>query len=421
MIRAYAVLGCAFCVASTLMTSSTGAAVPGSNGTIAFNDLGGGVVVVSPTGVGARGVASGLSPAWSPDGTKLAFGRRLPGPCAPCNFELIVLDIKSERQAKLFEGATFDPDPSWSPDGRTIAFVNQIAGFDDIWLVNADGSAPRQLTFSRNNSAPAWSPDGELIAFGGFEERAGVSTEIFTIRPDGSGERALMQDTAIDLQPSWSPNGTTITFASDRGGPMGEFDVHAMNRDGSGIRRLTTGARLCPVMNCFVARLTTSWSPDGTQIAFTSHRDGDPAVYVMSLDGTAQRRVAGPGFAPDWQPTVELSLSMRGPSRVRTRATATYSIAARNASPRTATAVVVRATVPRGASAIGARSSLGTCTIARMVVCPVGNLPSGASVTVTLRLRVTRRGNLLNSASVNGAEADPADHNNRATVRTVSR
>ena len=414
----------AFVVGVLLIAASSAAgAVPGSNGVLAFTDLAG-VSVVSPAGGGATTISDGFSPSWSPDGNKLVFARRLPGPCAPCNFELVVVDRMTGRETKIFEGATFDPAPSWSPDGRTIAFVHQLSGFDDIWLVGVDGTMPRRLTFSRNNHAPAWSPDGQLIAFDGFDESLGRSQEIFAVRPDGSGERALTNDAAFDAQPSWSPDGTTLTFASDRGGRRSlEFDVYAMSADGSAIRRLTTFAQLCAGGDsCFVAYLGTAWSPDGTQIAFTSHRDGGgPALYVMGVDGSGQRRVTGSGYAPDWQPTVELSLSMSGPARPRVGRAASYTLSVNNASPRTASGVVVTVNVARDAKALAARTSHGTCTVGRAVVCRLGDLPTAQPASLSVRIRISRRGKFTHVASVRGAEADPAVGNNRRAVRTTAR
>jgi uncharacterized repeat protein (TIGR01451 family) len=429
-LRLGASLGIIVGAAALLLASAapSPAVVPGSNGKLAF-DGSAGIGVVPPTGGTPAPVrANGFSPAWSPDGNRLVFARRLPGPCAPCSYELVVLDLVTDRETKIFEGTTFDPAPAWSPDGRTIAFVNQLDGFDDLWLVNSDGSSPRRLTFSRNNGAPAWSPDGTLIAFSGIAERSDLSYEIYVVRPDGSGERALTRDRAFDVEPSWSPDGSTLAFASTRGAagpetPVAEsLELYAMDADGSAIRALTSGAKLCPTgaQACRVRDAGTAWSPDGTQIAFTSHRDGpSSAVYVMNRDGSNQRRVGPPSStSPDWQPTVELSISASGPRRARVGRRATFSLAITNSSPRTSTAVSATVTLPRGATFVGASPSRGRCTGGRRVRCALGHLGADERASVDVRVRIRRAGRLRHVAAVRGVEADANEANNRATTVT---
>ena len=131
-----------------------------------------------------------------------------------------------------------------------IAFASDLDGDFEIWLVNADGSSPRQLT---DNAAmdisPAWSPDGSRLAF--ISNRDG-NDELYTMNADGSDVRRLTETPdASESFPAWSPDGQFISFDSDRGG---NWDVYIAKSDGSNLRRLTEHPG---------EDWISSWSPDG--------------------------------------------------------------------------------------------------------------------------------------------------------------
>ncbi len=118
-----------------------------------------------------------IEPAWSPDGSRIAFSSRRSG-----TFDLYVMNADGTGTERLTSGGKNDSHPTWSPSGTTIAFAR--AG--DIYVMNADGSGPRRVSDpSVEESEPAWSPDGGWIAFARRTPGTPVQ-EIWLMRPNGS-------------------------------------------------------------------------------------------------------------------------------------------------------------------------------------------------------------------------------------------
>ena len=199
------------------------------------------------------------------------------------NFEVYVMDADGSDIVNLTNYASAsDINPAWSPDGTKIAFTSDRDGVDfNIWVMNADGSGLVRLMNEPTvyEGRPQWSPDGTKIAFMAIHS---MNEEIFVMNADGSNLIQLTNDLAEDNGPTWSPDGTKIAFASNRDG--GDFNIWVMNAaDGTGLNRLTFN----PGFN----NAGPAWSPDGTKIAFKSHRDGNAEIYVMNADGSDQIRL----------------------------------------------------------------------------------------------------------------------------------
>jgi serine/threonine protein kinase/DNA-binding winged helix-turn-helix (wHTH) protein/WD40 repeat protein len=117
-------------------------------------------------------------------------------------------------------------DPSYSPDGSRLAFGSDRAGFEELWVGDAEGRGAVPLTRSDvvDSGSPRWSPDGSWIA---FDSRPNGNADIFVVRPDGGKPRRITTNSAEDVVPSWSRDGRWIYFMSMRSGEQQIWKVPA--------------------------------------------------------------------------------------------------------------------------------------------------------------------------------------------------
>ena len=138
---------------------------------------------------------------WSPDGSRFAFARSTPGYWSN---EIFVINADGTGEQKL--SGDGDGSPAWSPDGSQILFNSVRSGSNQLWLMQADGQSPQNLTnadeFSHGEAV--WSPDGAEIVF----DRGGVNLPIlFRMRVDGTGIVPLASTggTSWDSPSQWLP------------------------------------------------------------------------------------------------------------------------------------------------------------------------------------------------------------------------
>ncbi len=351
-----AVLALAALVGLTFTGAPAGAAFPGTNGKIACHGPGDRtsanpdaeddfeIFTINPDGTNftlltnngpfnvpgdsTSGRPQEFGPAYSPDGTKVAFESTRTG-----GSELFIMNADGTNVKRLTFALGDDAAPHFSPDGRQIVFTaGRNDGQFEVYRIDADGTNETRLTFNPGNDGRAsWSPDGRRIAFetsrpsNSSEEPGGgtnPNNEIATMNPDGS-DIVLLTDTVrpvIHRSTRWSPDGSQIVFDSNRDEPAATTppnnnDIYKMNRDGSNITRLTTNAGNEARFSA-IDQLP-QFSPDGTKIVFDSARDsqppgpnGEPAVfnlevYTMNADGSGETRITnqlGTDSRCDWEP-----------------------------------------------------------------------------------------------------------------------
>ena len=136
------------------------------------------------------------------------------------NNEIWRYDLKGgEAPRRIAPSTAFDSSAEYSPDGRRIVFSSNRAGARELWVCDADGSNPIQITHFGGPPAgtPRWSPNGREIAFDG---RPDGNADIFVVNAEGGNLRRLTDSPAEDARPAWSPDGKTVYFSSNRGGQL---------------------------------------------------------------------------------------------------------------------------------------------------------------------------------------------------------
>jgi TolB protein len=259
--------------------------------------------------LGLLGVAASFVPSVAAShlageqGAKIAFTKlcEIAG-CPPIvehqQAEIWVMNGDGSDPRQLTHNTTWDLGAVWSPDGKTVAFfgvqydpiTDKPLGPPHVYLINADGSDQRLLT-DHPGRWPSFSPDGKEIA---FDNGGPSSGDIFVINTDGTDLQQLTFDSAArNIRPAWSADGQKIAFTSRRDG---NDEIYVMNPDGSDQTRLTDNP---------ASDSAPAWSPNGQRILFQSDRDGNDEIYVMNADGSDQTRLTnypGRDDDPDWSP-----------------------------------------------------------------------------------------------------------------------
>lgn len=232
-----------------------------------------------------------LSPAWSPDGARLAFTSYRTG--IPIIWER---DLRTGRDRVISDRDGVNITPTYSPDGRTIAFATSVAGNTEVATYDRERNCClQQQTRGRrfDSLSPSFSPDGRQLVF--VSNRLG-EPHIYVM--ELGGEARLISDYVFggrgyNTSPEWSPRGNAVVYSSRVNGiPQLVFaDL------GAGTRRLLTneGQNEDP-----------SWAPDGRHVVFASRDREGGGLYVLdTVSGRVRPLLRGGGYGlPAWSPTL---------------------------------------------------------------------------------------------------------------------
>ncbi|NGR08141.1 Tol-Pal system protein TolB [bacterium SGD-2] len=206
-------------------------------------------------------------------------------------YELQIADADGQNPQVMLRSKHSIISPAWSPDGSKLAYVSFELGKPVVYVQTlASGQRSPVANFKGNNSAPAWSPSGDQLAV--VLSRDGIS-QIYTMGVDGSGLRRVMRSPLIDTEPQFTPDGSSLIFTSDRGGSP---QIYRVPVSGGEAQRVTFNGSY---------NISPALSPDGNKLVYVTRRNGAFRIGLMDMaSGSEQLLTAGPddqspSFAPN--------------------------------------------------------------------------------------------------------------------------
>ncbi|MGH7513075.1 MAG: TolB family protein [Gemmatimonadales bacterium] len=284
------------------------AQIPGepvaTNGTVVFNDLTPGLHSLQLTGLAPNCVTDTLRDVTIPsEGTAQAtFNVTCVGP-KPFDIAFTEQNQSASDIYRINAGGTgltqlthdgLSRYPAWSPDGTKIAFEHFKNPQPDIYVMNADGSDPHLLI--ADAFEPAWSADGTRLAFVHLTFGIQTLAHVMIAGSDGSNPVEVMNVEAMTAQPAWSPDGTTLAI-TPRGSILAPLELVAAQ----------AGAQPTPLNVDQGVPRAPSWLPDGSALAFTFGLYGrdNADIYLINPDGSGLVPFSATGlneFDPSWSP-----------------------------------------------------------------------------------------------------------------------
>ena len=234
-----------------------------------------------------------LTPRWSPDATRIAFTCYVPfrGVVSP---QICMYSTVSDRLISFPRYRGSNSSPAFSPDGSQIAFMSSLSGDPQIYVsdVNGGGSEADHLCGGSEHVSGVESEDGETDCVCERSQRE-IRCCTWRTRMALTCRRLDMPDMGYVVDPAWSPNGQLLAFSWRR--PSGNFDIYIMDIVSRQLVELTRDAG---------RNERPSWAPDGRHLVFESTRTGTRQIWSMLADGSLPRELTyeGQNESPNWSP-----------------------------------------------------------------------------------------------------------------------
>ncbi len=244
-----------------------------------------------------------VSPSWSPDRKSILYSAYVYHKAYKSNnLDLFLYDLQTKKSQLVSGRRGNNSGAVFFPSGEEILVTLTDLGNPDLFRMNREGKNLKALTngpAKAMNVEAAVSPDGRRIA---FSSDRGGQPMIYIMDADGSNVRRVTFAGRYNASPAWSPDGKRIAFA---GWDKNHFDIFLMDGNGLNLSRLTTAPKVS-------GRLSNNedptFSPDGRHIMFISDRTGKKQIYIVNLDGSNERRLTFDNFnyfKPKWSPAVD--------------------------------------------------------------------------------------------------------------------
>jgi len=235
--------------------------------------------------------ATDMLPRWSRDGRTIYFASERGG-----NWQLYTTSPRGGSAQRLRANGHREWQVEPSPDGRRIAYLSNQNGPEQLWVMDLDTKAERMVVAHGRKTIfgnPSWSPDGQRLT---YSSNAEVGHQIYVTNADGTGETRLTGFRRGGCEPRFHPDGQHVLHVS-RGHVLGDKSRIVQRNLATGEEKVLVA---WPALN-----YTPTYSPDGSEVAFTSNISGDWAIYRQRIaDGNSWRVTHGPGAArsPEYKP-----------------------------------------------------------------------------------------------------------------------